>query len=324
MFFVRYPCYRSSVVGVIIRPVYGVISWWLFVKGIHVKLFWDVIERMPDNNLWNKGNIQATYLVWDLETTGFDPSINRIQQFGYLLVRDGKGEQEDAGSIYIKTPYGPRVYSAIYAQQGGKRMQFLTMARKAGCDLEVVKKAIDENDGSILGLDCVPEDIINLKAENGKRYFTAPVDVTNISSQTTIDEGRERPESIRYITLLMQKVCEKKWPIVGHNIAKFDVPFIEWEAKEFAGIDLHIDRELIIDTGMIIKASQSRTSLNKKESLESFYDRAYGKRSRAKWTLDAYCFDEFNLGKYGVDNTKQHDAKYDSWVNNCLLKELVA
>lgn len=288
-----------------------------------MKHFWDVIERLPNPELWEKNNVTANYLVWDLETTGFHPAINRIQQFGFLYVKNGVAADYNVNSIFIKTPYSPQVYSAIYATNTDKRMQFMTHLRKAGCDLNTVKQAIDENDGSILGLEhLIPSEIIDMRAQNGKRYFIAPVDVTHIKSSKTMELGKDREEAINKIAHVMIKTCENKTPIVGHNIYRFDIPFLEYEAKHYCNIDLQIDRELVVDTGMIIKANQSRTSLNKTESLASFYERTSEKRSRAKWTLDDYCFEAFGLSKYGIDPNRQHDASYDCFVNHCLVKEL--
>jgi hypothetical protein len=240
-------------------------------------------------------------------------------------VKNGKGGDkfEDSSASYIKTPYSSRVYSAIHAQKNERRVQFMTRCRKAGLDLEAVKAAIDTNDGSIMGLDIIPKDIQELKDNNGRLHFRVPVDITGVRSKTTMEKGQDREKAIGIIAKALQKMCNLRWPIVGHNIYSFDVPFIEHEAKEYCNINLKIDRDLVIDTGLIIKASQCRSSLNAKESLPDFYQKVADKRSKAKWTLDDYCFDAFNLGQYGVDPDNQHHAGYDCWVNNCLLKELV-
>lgn len=288
-----------------------------------MKLFWDIIDRMPNAEAWRNGG-KVSYLVADFETTGFDHVINRINQFGYLLVKDGVGELSDAKHVYIKTKYNARVYSAVHATRGNRRMRFLTMVRKAGCDLTKIKAAIDDNDGSIVGLgDLIPQEIIDLKQEGkDKRYFTVPVDVTHIRSKTTMEKGKDRKDAIGNIARLFQMMDKKKWPLVGHNFSRFDVPFIEYEAKEFCGIDLKIDQDLIIDTGMIVKANQCRMSLNKKETLGEFYRRAADRRSKVAWSLDTYCHEEYKLHKYGVDPALQHEADYDCWVNDCLLREL--
>ena len=299
-----------------------------------MKLFQDLVAKMPQADKWLSDDFRASYMVFDLETTGFVPGTNFITQLGCLLVRDGMLPPVDsAKSQYIKTPYSSIAWSAVHAGRDERTMQFLTLLRKAGQAqgldvaeyMDACKKAIDANDGSIRGLDCIPQDIQEMRGKNGNYLFIAPVDVTNIRSTDCEKFGSDRAEAVGKFAMAINKVMSLGWPILGHNIVRLDIPFLEYEAEKIGGVKLEINPEMVIDTGMLVKGDQCGSKIGKSETIVDFYRKIENKRSRVKWSLDDYCVPRYQLDTtYGVDVTKQHgNAGYDCWVNNCLVRELI-
>lgn len=287
-----------------------------------MKLFNEIVATLPEAELWTAKDFKGNALIIDLETTGVNFTTNRIKQIGCTLVRDG--EMQPAMTTLIKTPYDPVTWSAVYAGLDPKSRQFGTLIRKAGCDIETVHKAIDENDGSIVGLDCVPQDIQDMTDHNGRRMFVAAYDITGISSKSTMEHGIERVAALKSFNSLVTKVQSKGWPIIGHNHFGFDLPFLQAELTKFCDIDMPINWNLVIDTGLVVKGEQCRISLKKDEPLANFHHRVADRRSRVKWDLERFCFQAFDLGKFGVDQSKQHkSAGYDTFVNGCLVKALL-
>jgi len=281
-----------------------------------MQVFAEVLERFPNNNL-------TDYLIFDLETTGFDPLKCRILEVGYRSIKNGMQDKPISGDFLIKTPYDPITWSAVYALRNEKSNSFLTMIRKAGKDIDTIKKAIDENDGSIYGLECIPDEIKEMMDHRSRPYFTTAVDVHKIKSSRTLAEGKDREEVLNVFANVLEAVFRNNMLIVGHNNFRLDVPFMLSEIKQFCGRDVKVNLDNIIDTGLLVKAHQCNMRPAKKESLSDFYKRIESRRSKCQWTLDGYCFEAFNLATYGVDPNMQHQsAKYDCFVNNCLLLEM--
>lgn len=287
----------------------------------------DIIERVvPEQDIikWFAKPFVGTFLVFDIETSGRSFHVNRIVQNGCCLVSQGSCLLESAKSQYIKTEYSPSLWSAIYTDKS-LGIQFLTECRKDGCDLDQIKRDIDANNGSIMGVDSVPKRLQEATAPNGRLYYQNAYDVTGISVKDCMEKGVDRSAAMTTYAKLLQICQDNGWPLVGHNIMRFDIPFVEHEIREYTDIkDFEIDRNKVIDTGMIVKAIQLNSKLGKKESISDFYKKIDNRRSRVKWTLDGYCIEAYKLdAKYGVDSSRQHSAEYDCWVNSCLMLELI-
>ena len=110
---------------------------------------------------------------------------------------------------------------------------------------------------------------------------------------------------------------------VGHNLMNFDAPFLEYETT-ILGCPFRFRDNEVVDTGMLVKAAQLDMFFrNEQESLRSFYKRVSEvRRSGLYWSLDRYCFDAYNLQKYGIKRCDAHDAGVDCELTHYLLNEL--
>lgn len=283
-----------------------------------------LVSRLNNRELWDPKCFRPNYLVFDIETTGVNFTSNRINQFGVLLVKDGIGSVNSAIAKYINTPYSPVVWSAIYAGLDSRSRQFLTLLRKEGCNLDEVKKAIDDNDGSCQGVECIPESIRQLREDDGSLRFQTAVDKTKISSKTCKEKGLEREQALLQFKSIIERAASRRFPLVGHNHLGFDIPFMDTELRMFCGCKLEYDPELILDLGLIEKSVEIKSPIKKNESAASFYARIANRRSRAKWDLDNHCFFKYKLARFGVDPTKEHlSAGYDCFVSHCLMRAML-
>ena len=109
----------------------------------------------------------------------------------------------------------------------------------------------------------------------------------------------------------------------GHNLGAFDVLFLENEAKEY-GLPLKFQDNMIIDTGMLVKATQlGITFRGAGETLRGFYTRLREIRAKGVfWALDKHCYATYNLGKYGINKDAAHDAGVDCLLVHYLFEEL--
>lgn len=108
---------------------------------------------------------------------------------------------------------------------------------------------------------------------------------------------------------------------VGHNLAAFDAKMLDREAKTCKCEFIFGDNE-VVDTGMIVKASQIGMTFNEGETLRNFYTRVAGARAKVKWALTRYCYTEYKLEKYGITVDEAHDAGKDCLLTHYLLEEL--
>ena len=109
---------------------------------------------------------------------------------------------------------------------------------------------------------------------------------------------------------------------LGHNILAFDIPLFQKEAERF-GQQLPFGSDEMIDTGALVKAAQLNLSMGPNESLMDFWKRVTSIRARGVfWSLANHCHTAYNLGKYGVDITKAHDAGVDCQLVHFLMEEL--
>ena len=109
---------------------------------------------------------------------------------------------------------------------------------------------------------------------------------------------------------------------MGHNAMAFDIAIFHREAAAL-NLDFRFAEDEVVDTGMLVKAAQLGASLTEGDNLLSFYARIYKIRAKGLyWALPKYCYQTFNLAKYGVDITKAHDAGVDCDLVHYLFEEL--
>ena len=147
---------------------------------------------------------------------------------------------------------------------------------------------------------------------------------TKITRITQADlDAAEPPEKVFPMFMnLIQTWLDNGHLLVGHNFIQFDLPFFN---REFAAIKepRRIPAEKCLDTGMMVKASRINMQMKQGESFRSFASRVNGIRRRGLlWSLDKYCFDEYELSKLGVDRDEAHDAGYDCFMTHLVLEAM--
>jgi DNA polymerase III epsilon subunit-like protein len=136
-------------------------------------------------------------------------------------------------------------------------------------------------------------------------------------------EGIPPEEAIPAIVKMLKDATANGWMFLGHNISAFDRWIIERDARQY-GEAFIFGPNSIIDTGMLVKASQlDNIPFNQDDTLEAFYDRIRDIRVRIKWSLSGYCYDRFKLGRYGVGKDEAHDAGVDCKLVHYLYREFV-
>lgn len=145
--------------------------------------------------------------------------------------------------------------------------------------------------------------------------------VTGITDEMIQKDGEDPAAFYRKLLDLFALFRASGAMFVGHNIAKFDCPFLEADFVHH-GIDFKFRGGEVIDTGMMFKASQLFAAPADRESLGEFFHRVSLVRSRAKWNL---VFAVRRLGldmTYGIDLSKAHDAAFDCKMTHFLFEDL--
>ncbi len=202
----------------------------------------------------------STYMVFDIETTGFSSRHDYITQFGVAVVRDRKLDM--SAEFFINIPPGS----------------------------------------------------MHKKAE----------EVTGISEKICNEQGVTREQGVRNIYhTLMGWRAKHEFPIfVGHNAAKFDMPFIENEFKR-QGIDFMFGVDEIVDTGAMVKALQVGTYPRNESNLDFMLRVGSIRAKGVKWSLDKYCIERFKLAaRIEEEGLKSHDAVADCVITHWVLEEM--
>ena len=234
--------------------------------------------------------VPPSYAVFDLETTGFSPRKNKIWQIGFYLVHNG------------------------VPQSGHRGLSFLLKTSKQ--DLLANRFEIDR------------------VAEQRMKSFPENIDEATRKAEDYYlhrfrgDEAPvERVDGLREAAGFLEMCIHNEYPIIGHNLAAFDVPFFEAECER-VGVEFKFPEANMIDTGMFIKSAElGRTVLDTEYYRPmAFYRRIKGQRRRgAYYSLGKFCFEYWRLDlKYGADMDRAHDAGYDCWVTSLVLQELIA
>lgn len=144
--------------------------------------------------------------------------------------------------------------------------------------------------------------------------------VTGITDEMIQRDGRD-PRAFYEELIKLFDLYRGKSMFVGHNVAKFDGPFLEADFAHY-NIEFKFDENEFIDTGMMFKASQLFIAPADQESLGDFFDRVGDVRSRAKWNL-GFAIQRLGLDmKHGIDLSKAHDAGFDCKITHYLLEDL--
>ena len=142
-------------------------------------------------------------------------------------------------------------------------------------------------------------------------------------------EGEDPLEVLTAAVRLVHDYIERDEYVVGHGICKFDRNMIDGHTHRYMqGYMLPWKDTTLLDTGMIVKASQLNRPPYAGESLAAWFRRIAANRTAGvKWNLDTFCFEKFHLAeRYGLSQSASHGAGPDCCTTYCLfetIRELV-
>lgn len=202
------------------------------------------------------------YCVFDFETSGLDPTKDRIIQIGALKIVDGK---QDQCSWFIKYEDNFKIP-------------------------ELITKITGITDSMV--------DVVGIRFEDAWKDF------------------------VQFVGDL---------PMVGHNIIRFDIPFLENAQRNYLSIpwryffgsdDRDLDKDYhnkCIDTAGQFKAKKLNLDRRYDETLYDFWSRALEVRVPGlKYNVGVVC-DELGIDKTEV---QQHRAEGDVYLTNEIYKKL--
>lgn len=107
---------------------------------------------------------------------------------------------------------------------------------------------------------------------------------------------------------------------VGHNSARFDIPFIESYAGR-AGVPIKIPRNRVFDTGAMYKAQKmGRVPPDDQDMFSFFLQIASTKAQGVFWKLELAVQEWGLVEKYGLDLKQAHDAASDCLFTHYLYQ----
>lgn len=117
--------------------------------------------------------------------------------------------------------------------------------------------------------------------------------------------------------LLTNYVNTTGFPVVGHNVFSFDIPLLERERAQWGKVE-KFPGDQVIDTGMIIKASQANIRMTGRP-LREWYATVRERRVRVKWNLD-FSANLFDLPP--EQRGQAHDALGDCVTTHYLYQRI--
>lgn len=123
-----------------------------------------------------------------------------------------------------------------------------------------------------------------------------------------------------YYQLLNQYV-ESDEQLVAHS-GNFDQRLVDSHTVRFLDRDkIKWRPNSLFDTGLLEKAAQMNRPPHPGETLEEWYRRIRGGRSRVKWSLDGHCAEKYRLAeRFGLDLDEAHGAGFDCRLTHALFE----
>jgi DNA polymerase III epsilon subunit-like protein len=150
------------------------------------------------------------------------------------------------------------------------------------------------------------------------------VAVNGITHERMAREGVDPVEGLRNVFEFLNHWKSKGMMFVGHNMSRFDAPFIEYEEHRPSAHKMHFEENSIIDTGALVKGAQIGMRYSPTNTLRSFaYKVTETYAPGVKWALHKYCWDRYNLGeRTGLDKDAEHDAGDDCMLTYHVFETL--
>ena len=144
----------------------------------------------------------------------------------------------------------------------------------------------------------------------------------------TIELMRERGypplEVFEEYLALIQAAVERGQDLLGHNLAHFDKPRIEYAFDEYIGAEYILPRHRIFDTAAVEKASICGMLKHDNENRFKFFKRILSaRRAGVYYKLDQNCVPKYGLAeKYDLDLTQAHvNPGFDAMLCHLLAEE---
>jgi len=149
------------------------------------------------------------------------------------------------------------------------------------------------------------------------------IEIHGIDYHKSQELGLEPADAMGILAESIAWARDNNMYIVGHNMLKFDAPFIGMEMQR-AGLDTRIEGNEVIDTAALCKSMQLHILPGLDETVMGYFQRVMAIRAKGIFfNLDRYCVERFGMiEKYGVDPQSAHDSGYDCWLTHLVLQEL--
>jgi len=148
-------------------------------------------------------------------------------------------------------------------------------------------------------------------------------DIHGIDYAVSQAQGIAPAEAMRIVSDAIDWAKSNDMRIAGHNLVKFDAPFLEAEMAR-AGITQKFDINNAIDTHVLCKAMQLGVLPGNDESIFDYFFRVLNLRAKGVYSnLDHYCMERFKLAaKYQANAVDAHNSGYDCWLVYLVVQEL--
>ena len=149
------------------------------------------------------------------------------------------------------------------------------------------------------------------------------IEIHGIDYHKSQEQGIDPADAMGILAEAIAWAREHKMYIVGHNMLKFDAPFIGMEMQR-AGLATRIEGGEVVDTAALVKAMQLSVLPGLDETVLGYFERVMNIRAKGVFfNLDRYCVERFGLiEKYAVDPHSAHNSGYDCWLTHLVLQEL--
>ena len=173
--------------------------------------------------------------------------------------------------------------------------------------------------GFMLVLDNVPQDPVAINIKRPAGIISAKItEITGITDKD-LQQGQEPERALTQLAELIRDMLQLGY-IVGHNVVNFDLRMLHYEFKRY-NIDLDIPDDKVIDTGILVKASQLNADRGPKETWVAWARRVGSIFAKGVyWSLDRYCIQAYELEELGANKSLAHNAGYDCYLSHLVLK----
>ena len=146
--------------------------------------------------------------------------------------------------------------------------------------------------------------------------------VHGITHEMLEKQGEDPKEVISVLVDALKHFREQGYMFAGHNLLAFDAKLLERESAEL-GVPFKFGDNEVIDTGVIVKASQIGMLFRDADTLRSFYTTVAARRAGGIfWSLDRHCVPAYNLDRFVSRETlsNAHDAGVDCLLTHHLFE----